>query len=71
MREKEIKTLADVQLVPENEWIVGHSRGGKCPYCGKDLPIYRDCCVRYGPCDCEVAKAIEEHNKAVIENRKK
>ena len=68
---KEIKTLADVQAVPANEWIVGRSKGGKCPYCGKDLPMYRDCHIHYGSCDCEVAQAIEEHNKRVLENRKK
>lgn len=68
---QEIKTLSDVQAIPADQWIVGYSRGGVCPYCGKKLPIYRDCCVRYGKCDCEVAQAIEEHNKAVIENRKK
>lgn len=69
---RNIKTLADVQQVPKDEWIVGHSKGGYCPYCGKKLPSYSDCCVvRYGACDCAVAKAIKEHNKAVIENRKK
>ena len=68
---REIKTIADVQQVPVSEWIVLHSRGGKCPYCGKELPMYRDCCVRYGPCNCEVAQAIEEHNANVLKNRKK
>lgn len=68
---REIKTLSDVEQVPATEWIVGHSRRGKCPYCGKALPVYQDCCVRYGTCDCEVAKAVAEHNKAVIENKKK
>ena len=68
---EKIRTLADVQAVPAEEWIVLHSVGGVCPYCGKNLPVYRDCCVRYGACDCEVAQAIEEHNKIVLENRKK
>lgn len=68
---KEIKTLADVQQTPKDEWIVGHSIGGKCPYCGKQLPVYHDCHVHYGACDCEIAQAIEEHNKAVLESRKK
>ena len=68
---RKIKNLADVQQTPEDEWIVGRSKGGKCPYCGKDLPMYRDCHIHYGSCDCEVAQAIEEHNKRVLENRKK
>jgi hypothetical protein len=68
---QEIKTLADVQQTPKDEWIVGRSRGGKCPYCGKALPVYRDCCVRYGTCDCEVAQAIEQHNQAILESRNK
>ena len=67
---REIKTVADVQAVPANEWIVGHSVGGKCPYCGKALPMYQDCCTRYGKCDCEVAQAIEEHNNAILSKKK-
>jgi hypothetical protein len=68
---RKIKTLSDVQATPTDEWIVGYSRGGICPYCGKKLPIYRDCCVRYGECDCEIALAIKKHNEVVMENRKK
>ena len=67
----EIRTIADVKQVPEDQWIVLHSVGGRCSYCGKVLPVYRDCCVRYGKCDCEVAQAVEEHNRIVLENRKK
>ena len=67
---RDIKTMEDVKQIPANEWIVLHSRGGKCSYCGKNLPVYRDCCVRYGQCDCEVAQAIKEHNDKVIELRK-
>ena len=68
---KDIKTIADVQAVPANEWIVGHSIAGKCPYCGKDLPVLRDCCIHYGNCDCEIAQAVEQHNQAILESREK
>ena len=68
---RDIKTLADVQAVPANEWIVRFIKGGKCPYCGKQLPVYRDCHIHYGACDCEVGQAVEQHNKRVLENRKK
>jgi len=67
---EEVKNLTDVERIPKDQWIVVHSVGGKCPYCGKNLPVFGDCCLRYGACDCEVAVAIKEHNDKVIELRK-
>ena len=68
---KQIKTLADVQQVPETEWIVRFIKEGKCPYCGKALPVYQDCRTHYGACDCEVGQAVKQHNKVLSESRKK
>ncbi|MBR1605892.1 MAG: hypothetical protein IJ660_07315 [Alphaproteobacteria bacterium] len=68
---KQIKTLADVQAVPANEWIVRFIKDGKCPYCGKALLVYQDCHKHYGACDCKVGQAVEQHNQAILESRKK
>lgn len=67
---QKIKTLADVQAVPANEWIVRFIKEGKCPYCGKALPVYQDCHTHYGACDCEVGQAVEQHNQAIIKKKK-
>lgn len=66
---KKIETVADVQNVPETEFIPMMVYGeGKCPFCGARLRsevvgFGRDKCLQFYHCNCEVAKAAEAHNK--------
>jgi len=70
---EKIKTVADVEKVPENEFIDMIVYGkGTCPFCGARLRseivgFGRDKCEQFYPCGCEVSKAAEAHNKRAKE----
>ena len=68
-----IKTIADVQAVPENQRISTMNYDDcTCVFCGMPLSWEtvgwgRDKCRQYHSCSCEVAKAAEAHNKRADE----
>lgn len=70
---KNIKSVEDVQLVPEDEHILTIDYATeKCPFCGARLR-YRTVKWHHGTtrayfkCSCEVAKAADAHNRRVSE----
>jgi len=72
---KNIKSVQDVQSVPEDEhiWTINF-KDETCPFCGTHLHYkivqgHHGTDRLYDKCPCEVAKAAEAHNKRVREIR--
>ena len=70
---KNIKSVQDVQNVPEDEYIWTVDYGKEtCPFCGEQLR-YKTIKWQHGTtrlyekCNCEVAQAAEVHNRRVKE----
>jgi len=65
---KQIKTVADVQAVPANEFIpLVNFKEGRCPFCGaylgyETVGFGRNKCQQYHRCHCMVARAAQKHN---------
>ena len=70
---KKIKSVEDVQNVPEDEYIwMIDLENETCPFCGVRLRyrlVYYNHgqCRQYHKCDCEISKAADVHNKRVQE----
>lgn len=62
-----VKTLEEINAVPEASWVETQDNNGNCYFCGKPLPQYYDISIKREDCDCPCGQAAGAHNRRARE----